>query len=345
MKVENLPLVSICIPTYNGASFLEETLYSAMHQTYKNIEIIITDDSSSDDTIALCQKFAKTDSRIKVFENEKNLGLVGNWCESVEKASSKWVKFLFQDDLLELDCVEKMIHAALEHKVDFVICNRQYIFEEGFDPKIKGHYTDKLPKPELIFKNNEVTTPEETAKAIAPFLFNNCIGEPPTFLFNKENYSPKDYPDNYFQLIDYLFILNKILVHNFVFLSDKLVKFRVHNSSESMRNSQVNHEDQEAFYKYLYIQYYERIQICYEVLHNPIFKNVKQYISEEELLLIKNYYVLKSYRRQGFKKVFPFYEQSELSEFILDARTSKYNYIAYRLFKIEFKKVRKKYRI
>ena len=345
MKVENSPLVSICIPTYNGASFLEETLNSAINQTYKNIEIVITDDSSSDNTIELCKVFAQKDSRIKVYENEKNLGLVGNWCESVEKATSKWVKFLFQDDLLELNCVEKMIHAAIQHQVDFVICNRQYIFEEGFNPKIKEHYTHKLPKPELIFENNTISKPEETAKAISLFLFQNCIGEPPTFLFNKENYSVSDYPDNYFQLIDYLFILNKILVDDFVFLSDKLVKFRVHSSSESMRNNQVNKDDQAAFFKYLYIQYYERIQICYDVLHNPIFKNVKQHISEEELILIKNWYTLKSYRRHGFKNVNPFYKQSQLSDFILDETTSKYNYLAYRRFKITFKKVRKKYRV
>ena len=134
------PLVSICIPTYNGAKFIKETLDTAVNQTYTNIEIIITDDNSSDDTVAICKEYAKKDNRIKVFENPKNLGLVGNWCESIEKASSKWVKFLFQDDLFESNCVEKMITTALAHNVDFVICNREYFFEKGFDPKIKAKY-------------------------------------------------------------------------------------------------------------------------------------------------------------------------------------------------------------
>lgn len=345
MSLDKNPLVSICIPTYNGGSFIEETLNSALNQTYLNFEIIITDDKSTDNTIEICRAFAKKDKRIIVFENEQNLGLVGNWCECVDKATSKWVKFLFQDDLLIADCIEKMMQAALQNNVDFVICNREYIFEEGFDPKIKRNYEEKLPKTELIFKNNYVYSPQETAKAIAPFMFNNCIGEPPTFLFNKEKYSRKDYPDNYFQLIDYIFILNKILVHNFVFVSDKLVQFRVHNSSESMRNNQENKKDTKAFHKYLFIQYYERIQICHDILNNPVFKDVRKQFSEEEIHLIKNWFTLKSYRRHGFKDVKPFYEASKLNDFILDKIGSKYNYLKYRLFKIKFRPTRKKYKV
>jgi len=339
------PLVSICIPTYNGAAFISETLQSALNQSYQNFEIIITDDKSSDNTLEICMAFSEKDSRIKVYENEQNLGLVGNWCECVEKAKSKWIKFLFQDDLLVSNCIEKMISAALQHKVDFVICNRKYIFEDNFDQKIKGHYENSLPKTELIFEDNRIYKPKETAKAITPYLFNNCIGEPPTFLFNKEKYSRDDYPDNYFQLIDYIFILNKILVHDFVFISDKLVKFRIHSSSESMRNNNKNTNDTKSFHKYLYIQYFERIQICHEILHNPIFKDVKTHFSEKEVHLIKNWYTLKSYRRHSFQKVKPFYEASALNNFILDETTSKYNYLSYRLFKKTFKPTRKKFSV
>lgn len=339
------PLVSICVPTYNGAAFIAETLDSALNQTYQNFEIVITDDKSSDSTLDICRSYAEKDSRIKVYENAQNLGLVGNWCECVEKASSKWVKFLFQDDLLVNNCVETMISSALKHQVDFVVCNREYIFEEGFDPKVRGHYEHGLPKPELIFENDRVYKPEETAKAISHHLFNNCIGEPPTFLFNKEKYSRDDYPDNYFQLIDYIFILNKILVHDFVFVSDKLVKFRVHSSSESMRNNNKNTSDTKAFHKYLYIQYLERIRICHDILNNPIFKDIKAHYTKEEVDLIKNWYTLKSYRKHGFKKVIPFYESTDISDFILDETGSKYSYVAYRLFKIKFKPTRKKFRV
>ncbi len=341
---EKTPLVSICIPTYNGSKHIHETLDSALNQTYKNIEIVITDDHSTDDTVKICESYAAKDDRIKIYKNDKNLGLVGNWCESVEKASSKWVKFLFQDDLLENNCVERMIYCALQHKVDFVICNRAYFFEEGFDPKIRRFYEERLPKTERIFTEERLYKPEETAKLIAPHIFNNCIGEPPTFLFNRDNYSRSDFPDNYFQLIDYIFILNKILKNDFVFIGDKLMKFRVHTASESMKNSAINTENKKEFYKFLYIQYYEKIQICHEIHNNPIFSEVKKHIPEKDAVIIKNFYTASSYKRHGFKNVFPFYKESKLSGFILDKFSSSYSYVSYKIYKIRNKKIKLKYK-
>ncbi|PNQ73661.1 hypothetical protein C1T31_04805 [Hanstruepera neustonica] len=345
MDFKNEPLVSICIPTYNGSSYIEETLLSALNQTYKNIEIIITDDKSSDNTVELCKNFASKDNRIKVFENDSNLGLIGNWTESVEKASSNWIKFLFQDDLLQPTCVEKMIHAALNLKVDLVICNRQYFFEENFDPKIKRDYEEKLPKTELIIEDQKIYTPKETAKQIAPHFFNNCIGEPPTLLFNKAIYSKEDFSEEYFQLVDYDFILNKILAHNFVFISEKLLKFRVHSKSESMKNSQSDKENKKAFDRYLYIHYYEKILLCHKIINNPVFNELNKLISNEDVEKIKNWFVIKSYRRHGFKNVFPFYKSSKLSDFILSPVTSSYSTFKYKRMKISHKKYRKKYKI
>jgi len=340
----NQPLVSICIPTYNGALYLKETLLSAINQTYKNLEIIITDDHSTDNTLEICEDFAKKDSRIKVYKNSKNLGLVGNWCESVNKATSNWIKFLFQDDLFELDCVERMINAALKFKVDFVICDREYFFEDNFNPRVKKFYEEKLPKTAEIFPIEKAYTPEETAKAIAPHIFHNCIGEPPTYLFNKNNYSHSDYPDNYFQLVDYIFILNKILRNNFCYIPEKLVKFRIHTSSESSKNNTVNQSDKKEFHKFLYIKYYENFQFYHDVINNPLFQNVKNQIPLKDIITIKNWLVMESYKVYGYKNVYDYYKSTELSDFILDKFTSTYSYFKYRVFKIVNKKCRKKYR-
>lgn len=343
-KNKKKPLVSICIPTYNGEAYIAETLESALKQTYSNIEIVITDDKSSDNTLEICYKYAKTDSRIKIFENYQNLGLVGNWCESIEKSSSKWVKFLFQDDLLSNNCVERMINTALDKNVNFVICNRSYHFEKGIDLKTKDFFENTLPKSELVFKNNHVNNPNQTAKLIIPHLFKNCIGEPPTFLFNKDYYNRKDFPLDYYQIVDYIFILKKILSNNFIFLSDKLVTFRIHSSSESMRNQNTK-KDTKKFHKYIYIEYYERIKLCYELLNNSKFKELKKHITEKDIHVIKNWYTLKSYKNHGFKDVLKFYQTSELKDFILDKTGSSYNYFKYRLFKKKAKKTLKKHAV
>ena len=114
-EINTTPLVSICIPTYNGAKYVEETIECAINQTYRNIEIIITDDQSTDNTIKICNSFALKDDRIKVFQNKKNLGLLGNWCEVINRTSkeSDWIKFLFQDDLMDKTTVEKMVTSAI----------------------------------------------------------------------------------------------------------------------------------------------------------------------------------------------------------------------------------------
>jgi len=342
LKPNNPPLVSICIPTYNGSQFLEETINSALNQTYSNIEIIVTDDHSSDNTIEICERFVQKDSRVKLYKNLKNLGLVGNWCEALKQASSNWVKFLFQDDILEPNCVERMIFAALDNNVNFVICNRAYFFEEGVDDHSKRFYNN-IPDISKVFDQDRAYAPEETSKILAPYIFRNCIGEPPTFLINKDYFSRNDFPDNYFQLIDYIFILNKILKYNFVYISEKLVKFRVHNTSESKRNSSLDTENTKSLHKFLYIKYYEGIQLCYELIDNPLFSNVKKYIPTKDIIQIKNWITIDSYRKYGFNRVYLFYKQSTLSDFILDKFSSRYSYLKYRVFKIIYKKNRKKY--
>ena len=75
----NSPLVSICIPTYNGEKYLKECLDSCIDQTFKNYEIIICDDCSSDGTIKIIEEYAKIFPQIILFQNDGNLGLVGNW--------------------------------------------------------------------------------------------------------------------------------------------------------------------------------------------------------------------------------------------------------------------------
>ncbi len=346
MSITNKPLISICIPTYNGSEFIFETLETAINQTYTNIEIIITDDCSTDNTLEICEEFAKKDVRIKIYKNKQNLGLVGNWCKSIEKSNSDWIKFLFQDDLLTPNCVQEMIATALEHNVNFVISNREYIFEKNVPKNIIKNYSEDLPKIERIFESNRVYTPKETAKCVAPHIFNNCIGEPPTFLFNKNQYSRADFPDVYLQIIDYVFILNKILVHEFVFINKNLLKFRIHNSSESMKNTTIDTSNKKSFYKYLYIQYYEKLLICHDLIHKPVFKNIKEHIPKKDILKVKKWLILKSYRKHNFKNVFPFYNNSKIKDFLLSSFfTRNYIYLNYKIHKLMYKKFLQKYHL
>src|SRR4029453_18243392 len=125
------PLVSICIPTYNGAAYLGPSLDSALSQTTSGLEVLSVDDCSSDDSLDIAQRYARMDSRIRVSSNTANLGLVGNWNRCAQLAQGEWVKFLFQDDLIVPDCLARLLAAAAEFGVPFAAWARDFRFPPG----------------------------------------------------------------------------------------------------------------------------------------------------------------------------------------------------------------------
>jgi len=102
-------LVSILIPVYNRESIIAETIQSALDQTHKNIEVVIVDNASTDNSWQVIQNYAKQDSRIKAFKNESNLGPVRNWLRCVDEATGEYGKILWSDDLISVDFVEKTL--------------------------------------------------------------------------------------------------------------------------------------------------------------------------------------------------------------------------------------------
>lgn len=115
----NKPLVSIPIVTYNSAAFIVETLESVNAQTYQNIELIVSDDCSTDDTVAVCREWiAKNKDRFvraEVLTTMKNTGVSENLNRAEAACQGEWVKFLDGDDLLLPTCVEDYIEYVTEH--------------------------------------------------------------------------------------------------------------------------------------------------------------------------------------------------------------------------------------
>lgn len=112
-------LVSILIPVYNRESIIDQTIQSALDQTYDNIEIVIVDNASSDNTWKIIQAFSSKDHRIRVFRNESNIGPVRNWLRCVEEAKGKYGKILWSDDLIAPDFIGKTLPFFTE-EVGFV---------------------------------------------------------------------------------------------------------------------------------------------------------------------------------------------------------------------------------
>ncbi len=115
------PLVSILIPMYNREDLIKETLESALLQTYRNIEIIVVDNCSTDNSFLVVQEYQKKDPRIKLFKNEANLGPVRNWKRCIEKANGEYIKILWSDDKIGPTFIEKTLPILEKHpKIGFV---------------------------------------------------------------------------------------------------------------------------------------------------------------------------------------------------------------------------------
>ena len=115
------PLVTIGVPVYNGEAFLAEALDALVWQTYQNLEILISDNASTDDTEGIARSFANADSRIRYERLPSNIGPVLNFNRLVHLARGDYFKWAAHDDLHAPDYIERCV-ARLEERTDAVLC-------------------------------------------------------------------------------------------------------------------------------------------------------------------------------------------------------------------------------
>jgi glycosyltransferase involved in cell wall biosynthesis len=264
------PLVTICIPVYNGIKYIDNCLTSVINQTYNNIEILIIDDGSTDGSVEYVKELQKTEQRIRLIINEKNLGLVGNWNKCISEAKGEWIKFLFQDDLMQGDCVKKMITACNRFNVNMAISSRNFLVEHTADPFLKDLFTNQVFRLDSMFPSLAKIKSEEIAQIIVNKLFQNIIGEPIVLLFKKDVIKKiSNYNEDLVQLVDYEFVLRAALNFDVVFIPENLVSFRVHSSSATNKRF-----DTEL--KSIKINIVEPMVMYHEFLFNRNFKLLRK---------------------------------------------------------------------
>ena len=129
---QKTPLLTVILPTYNIESYLRVCLDSVVNQTYKNLEIIIIDDNSSDGTPEIIKEYAANDDRIKTIFHKENQGPGNTRNEGLDMATGDYVTLMDHDDWQDLTKYEKMMAKANEYDVDFVVCNaNEYKQNEG----------------------------------------------------------------------------------------------------------------------------------------------------------------------------------------------------------------------
>lgn len=110
------PLISVIVPVYNVAPYVEACLSSIVSQSYDNLEILVVDDASTDGSYDICQKYYKSDSRVRLMHHNKNLGLSAARNTALEVAKGDYIVFVDSDDTIDKNMYSAMCSAAQKTK-------------------------------------------------------------------------------------------------------------------------------------------------------------------------------------------------------------------------------------
>ena len=147
---ESLPKVSIVLPTYNGAKYIWQSIDSCLNQTYKNIELIIVDDGSTDKTPEIIKSYQ--DERIKYIRHEKNKSLPNALNTGFANTRGEYLTWTSDDNYYAEEAIGKMLSLLNDKKCEFVYCD-YYVFK---DNDLSNLNSVKLPDTLALEKHNDV---------------------------------------------------------------------------------------------------------------------------------------------------------------------------------------------
>lgn len=223
MSASRVPRVSVCIPTYNMASFLGECIASVLAQTIDDVEVIVCDNRSTDATNEVVERFK--DERIRFFVNERNLGLFGNFNRTIAHARGEYVKFLCADDRLDARYLERALALFQAHPtVGIVTALHTWIDVDG--RVIARHAPARLAGP--------VVVPADEMHRRAPW-HHNEIGTPSHAMVRREALERVGGFDLAYEIAaDWELWVRIFGAYGAGFLRDYLVEIRIHSTQQSV---------------------------------------------------------------------------------------------------------------
>ena len=170
LKINKNPKVSVVIPAYNAQKYIKKTIRSIQNQEMEDLDIVIVNDFSIDNTSKIIEEIAKEDKRIKVLNNKKNMGTLYTRCIGTLTAKGNYIFPLDSDDmLLDKDIINKIYNLAKEKKNDIVVFNSILVSQFSNILKLKNL------KPILNIKKNKIIHQPELSNNANIILWSQCI--------------------------------------------------------------------------------------------------------------------------------------------------------------------------
>lgn len=187
--MKSRPLISVVVPVYNVENYLAECLQSIVNQSYVELEIILVNDGSTDNSPDICRKFTENDSRVKLY-NIANSGLSAARNRGVFHSTGDYIAFIDSDDWIDLDMFEQMLVYMLNENVDVVECN----------------YVDEYPQTSVVRRINDCKTIVNNTFLLEQYSKHNFFNGVVTRLYKKQFLNQiqfkqgRYYEDSYFML-------------------------------------------------------------------------------------------------------------------------------------------------
>lgn len=200
-------MISIVLPTYNGEKYIRESIYSIIAQTYKDWELIVIDDCSTDNTNKIVKSYCEIDSRIKLYKNENNLRLPRSLNKGFSLSKGDYLTWTSDDNIYKPNALEDLLNNIVKLKVDFVFSAMDYIDESG-----KVTHSSKKP--------------EDLSMIYATNIVGAC------FLYTRNVYKKiGDYNPNLFMIEDYDYWIRIYKEYKTAYIDKSLYLYRQHSGS------------------------------------------------------------------------------------------------------------------
>lgn len=210
---KNTPLVSIALATYNGEKYLVEQLDTLVNQTYKNVEIIVSDDGSTDGTIQILKNYAEKYSNFFVYKNESVHGIKRNFENALKYCNGAYIAFSDQDDVWMLEKIEKLVGA---------IGNYSLVYHDSLFVDETGKSLDKTFSTDLnCYSGYDARV----------FLFSNCVSGHALLIKKNVLLGSLPFPEAKFH--DWWLAFKATDNNGIKFINEILVHYRQHSDSET----------------------------------------------------------------------------------------------------------------
>lgn len=237
---EEYPLISVVVPVYNQEKFIAETLESVINQTYTNLQILVSDDGSSDCSYDVIKEYALKDERIEILHNNNNVGICGNFNRLFDNVRGEYVAFFSGDDVMMPDKLRKQYELLKDNPAVVVVHHNAWLID-GESNKKSLHQKNQLPL------NNPLDWALKTnwfhAKRIAPLLPTSCLARTDYYLKARYDNRFKYKHELLFTIEDYHANPNG----KWVYLKEPLIFYRMHESNFTNNPAFTNYLNAEKF--------------------------------------------------------------------------------------------------